>query len=59
MISAYFVPASLERKGAAKFMKDRLVKLGVPILIFMIGVFPVMGYLLLMVSRSHLLLGIY
>jgi glucan biosynthesis protein C len=46
MISAYFVPSSLERKGAAKFMKDRLVKLGVPILIFMIGVFPVMGYLL-------------
>jgi peptidoglycan/LPS O-acetylase OafA/YrhL len=46
MISAYFVPSSLERKGAAKFMKGRLVKLGVPILIFMIGVFPVMGYLL-------------
>ena len=46
MISAYFVPSSLERKGAATFMKDRLVKLGVPILIFMIGVFPVMGYLL-------------
>ena len=46
MISAYFVPPSLERKGAARFMKDRLVKLGVPILIFMIVVFPVMGYLL-------------
>ena len=46
MISAYFVPSSLERKGAARFMKDRLVKLGVPILIFMIVVFPVMGYLL-------------
>ena len=46
MISAYFVPSSLERKGAAKFMKDRLVKLGVPILIFMFAVFPVMGYLL-------------
>jgi peptidoglycan/LPS O-acetylase OafA/YrhL len=46
MISAYFVPSSLERKGAAKFMKDRLIKLGVPILIFMIGVFPAMGYLL-------------
>jgi len=46
MISAYFVPSSLERKGATKFTKDRLVKLAVPILIFMIGVFPVMGYLL-------------
>ena len=46
MISAYFVPSSLERKGAARFMKDRLVKLGVPILVFMIIVFPVMGLLL-------------
>jgi glucan biosynthesis protein C len=46
MISAYFVPPSLERKGAALFMKDRLVKLGVPILIFMFGVFPVIGYVL-------------
>jgi hypothetical protein len=46
MISAYFVPSSLERKGAAGFMKDRLAKLGVPILIFMIIVFPVMGTLL-------------
>jgi glucan biosynthesis protein C len=27
MISAYFLPASLDRKGHAKFMKDRLVKL--------------------------------
>ena len=57
MISAYFVPASLERKGAAKFMKDRLVKLGVPILIFMVAVFPVMGILLLgqpLISFGHL-----
>ncbi len=46
MISAYFVPSSLERKGAARFMKDRLVKLGVPIVISMFAVFPVMSYLL-------------
>ncbi len=46
MISAYFVPSSLERKGAVQFMKDRLVKLGVPILIFMFGVYPMMGYVL-------------
>lgn len=46
MISAYFLPASLDRKGPEKFMKDRLVKLGVPILIFMLGIFPFMNYLL-------------
>lgn len=47
MISAYFIPGSLDRKSPLKFMKDRLVKLGVPIPIFMFGVFPAMGYLLL------------
>lgn len=46
MLSAYFVPSSLEKKGANKFMKSRLVKLGVPILIFMFAIFPVMDYLL-------------
>ena len=47
MISAYFVPGSLDRKSPAKFMKDRLVKLGIPLPIFMFGVFPAMGYMLL------------
>jgi peptidoglycan/LPS O-acetylase OafA/YrhL len=46
MISAYFVPASIERKGPVRFMKDRLVKLGVPIPIFLLGIFPVINYLL-------------
>jgi len=46
MISAYFVPSSLERKGVGKYMKDRLVKLGVPIVIFMLIIFPMMDYLL-------------
>jgi magnesium-transporting ATPase (P-type) len=46
MLSAYFMPSSLERKGANRFVKERLVKLGVPILIFMFAVFPVMDYLL-------------
>ncbi|MGA9140521.1 MAG: acyltransferase family protein [Methanocella sp.] len=57
MISAYFVPSSLERKGAAIFMKDRLVKLGVPILVCMFAVFPAMGYLLtgrLEIGLGHL-----
>ena len=46
MLSAYFVPSSIDRKGANRFLKDRLVKLGVPILIFMFIVFPLMDYLL-------------
>jgi glucans biosynthesis protein C len=47
MISAYFVPGSLDRKSPPKFMKDRLLRLGVPMLIFMFVIFPAMGYMLL------------
>jgi glucan biosynthesis protein C len=46
MLSAYFIPSSIERKSATKFIKGRLVKLGMPILIFMFFVFPVMDHLL-------------
>jgi hypothetical protein len=31
LVSALFVPASFDRKGSATFLKDRLVRLGVPI----------------------------
>jgi glucan biosynthesis protein C len=57
MISAYFVPSSLERKGAARFMKDRLFRLGVPIVVSMFAVFPAMAYLLVgqpIISLGHL-----
>lgn len=34
-IAAYFIPKSLERKGAKKFITDRLLRLGIPVLIYM------------------------
>lgn len=33
-ISAWLMPASFERKGAGAFVRDRLVRLGIPLLIF-------------------------
>jgi glucans biosynthesis protein C len=44
LISGYFLPASFERKGARLFIKDRLVRLGVPILFFFLLVIPLMMY---------------
>jgi len=46
MISAYLLPCSYDRKGPARFMKDRVIRLGVPILVGMLGIIPVMGYFL-------------
>jgi glucan biosynthesis protein C len=33
-ISAYFVPGSCDRKGAVRFLKDRLVRLGIPLAVY-------------------------
>ncbi|MFW9824929.1 MAG: acyltransferase family protein, partial [Candidatus Thorarchaeota archaeon] len=45
-ISAYFVPESYNRKGPKKFLKDRFIRLGIPFLIYIAIINPVMVYLL-------------
>lgn len=55
MISAYFVPSSYDRKGAITFLKERLVRLGVPMVIFSLGVFPTMIYLLYWIGQASFL----
>jgi glucans biosynthesis protein C len=34
MISAYFTAASIQRKSIGRFLKDRLVRLGIPLFFF-------------------------
>ncbi len=34
LISAYFVPGSYDRKRAGHFLKDRLIRLGIPLIIY-------------------------
>lgn len=34
LISAYFVPGAYDRKGARRFWKDRLLRLGIPLLVY-------------------------
>lgn len=41
MISAYFVPRSLEKKGVKNFITDKLYRLGIPLLIFVFLIHPV------------------
>ncbi len=45
-ISTYFVPGSYNRKGSKKFLKDRFIRLGIPYLIYIVAVNPIMVYLL-------------
>ncbi len=41
LIAGYFTPASLLRKGFGRFANDRLVRLGVPLLLFAVLLHPV------------------
>ena len=42
LISGYFTPASYDRKGARRFLKDRLMRLGIPILCYDFVIGPIM-----------------
>jgi glucan biosynthesis protein C len=41
-ISAYFLPRSLEKKGPARFLLDRFIKLGIPYLLYYFLIMPVL-----------------
>jgi hypothetical protein len=47
LIAGHFVPDSFDRKGPAKFLRDRAVRLGIPTLIYMLFINPAINYYLL------------
>ena len=44
MVSGFFTPGSFDRKGAVHFIGDRLLRLGVPLMLFAFIVRPVLVY---------------
>jgi glucan biosynthesis protein C len=44
LISAYFVPGSYDRKGAGRFLKDRLIRLGIPLAVYSWVINPLFVY---------------
>jgi len=47
MISGYFTPASYDRKGPRRFLKERLLRLGVPLLCYDFIINPALLYMLI------------
>ncbi|TVY08213.1 acyltransferase family protein [Paenibacillus cremeus] len=43
-LSSYFIPASYERKGAGRFIKDRLIRLGIPLVFYCFVIGPITGW---------------
>ena len=43
LIAAFFTPGAVDRKGVGRFVRDRLVRLGIPLLLFVVVVRAVVG----------------
>lgn len=52
-LSALFIPASLDKKGSAVFVKDRLLRFGVPLLFYSFVLSPFMNYLVYYYGGNH------
>jgi glucans biosynthesis protein C len=50
LLSGYFSPSSFDRKGPRQFLKDRLIRLGIPLLVFYFLLNPITVY----IAFSHL-----
>ncbi len=53
MISGYFTPGSYDRKGPRRFLKDRLLRLGIPILCYDFVIGPLLAYPLIQVGAQE------
>ncbi|WP_166242905.1 acyltransferase family protein [Paenibacillus turpanensis] len=51
-ISGYVTPASFDRKGELRFMKDRILRFGVPMLFYMMIITPLLQYVSLGAKES-------
>lgn len=54
MLAAYFTGSSLAKKGASKFIKDRLVRLGIPVLFYSFILTPFICYLVYYFTKKHI-----
>ena len=43
LLAGYFTPGSYDRKGSGSFIKDRLIRLGIPLLVFFFVLNPISG----------------
>ncbi len=46
MISSYFTPGSYDRKGPGPYVLDRLKRLGIPLLFYIVVIDPLLGFVL-------------
>ena len=45
LLAGYFIPRSLEKKGGSNYTKDRLIRLGIPLVAYVIFISPVTEFI--------------
>jgi len=53
LISGYFTPLSYDRKGPKQFLKDRLIRLGIPLVVFIIIIEPIVDYAVVLANGVY------
>jgi glucan biosynthesis protein C len=53
MISGYFTPGSYSRKGARTYLRDRFIRLGIPLVVYFFMINPLMVYALYVRSMGY------
>ncbi len=44
LVSGYFLPGAFNRKGASRFLRERFIRLGIPLLLFFFLIIPMLMY---------------
>lgn len=55
MISGYLTPGAYDRKGAKIFLKERFLRLGIPLLIYIFFINPALIYIYMIKEAGYLL----
>ncbi len=53
LLSGFFVVGSLMRKGKVKYMKDRLIRLGIPLVLYPVIIGPIFNFIVLRFGRGQ------
>ena len=53
LLAAYFTESSYLKKGTARFITDRLVRLGIPLLFYSFVLSPILSYLVYYFAKEH------
>lgn len=53
MLAAYFTDLSFTKKGAFKFITDRLIRLGIPLVFYSLVISPFTSYLVYYFAKEH------